>query len=238
MIHCAVQTATSPSPQPIDNTIDLKRLYPDRFEGNGDFKGELHLNLQENAQPVVQPPSKYPIQLLDKKGGKSSSQHSIMEPTDWANALVFIRKASGGLHICLNPRSLNQCIKRTHHKTPTLETTNHLSGSKVFRKLDAKHGCWSTKLNEVSSKLRTFNSPIRWFRFKRLPFGLNVSQDTFQQCMDQIVSQCQGTIGITNNTIVHLKDDEDHNKKLHHLVKVAGKCGLVFDAEKCSIKTL
>ena len=91
MIHCAVQTATSPSPQPIDNTIDLKRLYPDRFEGNGDFKGELHLNLQENAQPVVQPPSKYPIQLLDKKGGKSSSQHSIMEPTDWANALVFIR---------------------------------------------------------------------------------------------------------------------------------------------------
>ena len=81
-----------------------------------------------------------------------------------------------------DPRSLNQCIKRTHHKTPTLEEiTNRLSGSKVFNKLDAKHGYWSIKLDEESSKLTTFNSPIGCFRFKRLPFGLNVSQDAFQQ---------------------------------------------------------
>ena len=242
--HCMVQTATSPAAQPIHNAMDLKRLYPDRFKGIGDFEGELHITLQEDAQPVVQPPWKYPIQLLEEIRTELEKMEdlgvttSITEPTDWVNALAFSRKASGGLRVCLDLRSLNQCIKRTHHKTPTLEEiTNRLSGSKVFRKLDAKHGYWSIKLDEESSKLKTFNSPIGCFRFKRLPFGLNVSQDAFQQCMDQILSQCPGTIGITDNVIVYGKDGKDHDRNLHHLMKVAQKCGLVFNAAKCFIKT-
>ena len=63
-IHCMVQTATTPATQPIHDAMDLKRLYPDRFNGIGDFEGELHITLREDAQPVVQPPWKYPIQLL------------------------------------------------------------------------------------------------------------------------------------------------------------------------------
>ena len=231
-----VQTATTPATQPIHNAMDLKRLYPDRFKRIGDFEGELHITLLEDAQPVVQPPRKYPIQLLEEIRTELEKMEdlgvitSITEPTDW----VFSKKASGGLRVCLDPRSLNQCIKRTHHKTPTLEEiTNRLSGSKVFSKLDAKHGYWSIKLDEESSKLTTFNRPIGRFRFKRLPFRLNVSQDAFQQCMDQILSQCPGTIGIT----VHGKDDKDHDRNLHHLMKVAQKCGLVFNAAKCLIKT-
>ena len=243
-IHCMVQTATTPATQPIHDAMDLKRLYPDRFSRIGDFEGELHITHREDAQPVVQPPWKYPIQLLEEIRTELEKMEdlgvitSITEPTDWVNALAFSRKASGGLRVCLDPRSLNQCIKRTHHKTPTLEEiTNRLSGSKVFSKLDAKHGYWSIKLDEESSKLTTFNSPIGHFRFKRLPFGLNVSQDAFQQCMDQILSQCPGTIGITDNVIVHGKDDKDHDRNLHHLMKVAQKCGLVFNAAKCFIKT-
>ena len=243
-IHCMVQTATTPATQPIHDAMDLKRLYPDRFSGIGDFEGELHITLREDAQPVVQPPRKYPIQLLEEIRTELEKMEdlgvitSITEPTDWVNALAFSRKASGGLRVCLDPRSLNQCIKRTHRKTPTLEEiTNRLSGSKVFSKLDAKHGYWSIKLDEESSKLTTFNSPIGRFRFKRLPFGLNVSQDAFQQCMDQILSQCPGTIGITDDVIVHGKDDKDHDRNLHHLMKVAQKCGLVFNAAKCFIKT-
>ena len=142
-IHCMVQTA-------IHNAMDLKRL--DRFKGIRDFKGELHITLQEDAQPVVQPPRKYPIQLLKEIRAELEKMEDlgvitfITEPTDWVNALAFSRKASGGLRVCLDPRSQNQCIKRTHHKTPTLEITNHLSSSKVFSKLDVK--LLSIKLDE------------------------------------------------------------------------------------------
>ena len=123
--HCMVQTATTPATQPIHDAMDLKRLYPDRFNGIGDFQGELHITLREDAQPVVQPSRKYPIQLLEEIRTELEKMEdrgvitSITEPTDWVNALAFSRKASGGLRVCLDPRSLNQCIKRTHQKTPT-----------------------------------------------------------------------------------------------------------------------
>ena len=102
-IHCMVQMATSPAAQPIYNAMDLKHLYPDRFKGIGDFEGELHVTLQEDAQPVVQPPRKYPSQLLEEIRAELEKMEdlgvitSITEPTDWVNALAFSRKASGGL---------------------------------------------------------------------------------------------------------------------------------------------
>ncbi|KAK7088654.1 hypothetical protein V1264_022553 [Littorina saxatilis] len=243
-VHCAIQTAAAPALKPVKNASDLERTYPDRFEGIGNFEGELHITLKEGAQAVVQPPRKYPIQLLDEIKSELKKMENIgvitpvTEPTDWVNALAFSRKASGGLRVCLDPRALNQCIKRTHHKTPTIkEITNRLSGSKVFSKLDAKHGYWAIKLDEESSMLTTFNSSVGRFRFNRLPFGLNVSQDAFQQAMDRILSQCPGTIGITDDVIVHGKDEEDHDRNLHHLMDVARKCGLVFNSDKCHIKT-
>ena len=55
--------------------------------------------------------------------------------------------------------------------------------------------------------------------------------------MDQILSQCPGTIRITGEVIVHGKDDKDHDKNLQHLMNVARKCGLVFNADRCFLKT-
>ena len=49
------------------------------------------------------------------------------------------------------------------------------SGSKVFSKLDSKHGYWLIKLDEESSKFKTFNSPIWRFRFKRLSHWMHSS---------------------------------------------------------------
>lgn len=242
-LHCAIQSQKQGT-VPIRNTDDLRQQYPDRFEGIGSFDGELHITLKEGSRPVIQPPRRYPVQLVDEIKAELRRMEEMdvitkeTEPTDWLNALAFSRKASGALRVCLDPRALNECIKRTHHKTPTLEEiTNRLNGSKFFSKLDAKHGYWSITLDEESSKLTTFNSPAGRYRFKRLPFGLNISQDAFQQHMDRILNQCEGTIGITDDIIVHGKDEEEHDRNLHHIMHIAKKSGLVFNPIKCHIKT-
>ena len=58
-------------------------------------------------------------------------------------------------------------------------------------------------LDEESSYLTTFNSPFGRFRFTRLPFGLCVSQDVFQQKMDFILEKCPGAVGIADDIAVH-----------------------------------
>lgn len=53
--------------------------------------------------------------------------------------------------------------------------------SKYFSKLGAKNGYWSVKLEKNSSFLTTFNTPFGYYRYCRMPYGLVMSQDVFQQ---------------------------------------------------------
>ena len=52
------------------------------------------------------------------------------------------------------------------------EVVADMPQAKVFSVLDATSGYWQVKLDEASSKLCTFNTPIGRYRFTRLPFGI------------------------------------------------------------------
>ena len=39
----------------------------------------------------------------------------------WVNALVVVEKLNGKYRVCLDPRPLNQAIKRQHYPLPTTE---------------------------------------------------------------------------------------------------------------------
>ncbi|PIK59784.1 hypothetical protein BSL78_03239 [Apostichopus japonicus] len=161
----------------------------------------------------------------------------ITEPTDWVSSIVYCRKPNGKWRVCLDPKDLNKAIKRTHYHTPTSEEITHkLAQSTVFSKLDAKHGYWAVSLDEDSSRLTTFNSPFGRYYFKRLPFGLCLSQDIFQMKMNQILELCPGTIGISDDICVFGKTEQQHDENLIRLMEVAREKGLVFNPDKCEIK--
>ena len=103
--------------------------------------------------------------------------------------------------------------------------------------MDAKNGYWSIRQDEPSSKLTAFNTPFGRYRFLRMPFGLVVSQDVFQQRMDAILERCPGCIGIADDIAVYGQNEEEHDQHLLNLMKVAQEDGLVFNSSKCTIKT-
>jgi hypothetical protein len=87
------------------------------------------------------------------------------EPTDWVNSMVVV-ETTNKLRICIDPRDLNQAIKREHYPMKTIkEVVQKMPDAKVFTKLDAPSGYWQLKLDEESSKLCTFNTPYGRYRF-------------------------------------------------------------------------
>ena len=54
--------------------------------------------------------------------------------------------------------------------------------------------------------------------------------------MAQILTHCDGVIGITDNVVVHGKDDKEQDKHLHQFMRVIHKNGLVFYKDKCAVK--
>jgi len=237
-LHCSIDAK-----EQIDSVESLKARYPEQFDRIGNFPGEYHITLRPDAHPVIHAPRKFAIHLTEdlktelKNMGSSGVITKVTTPTDWVSSMVVSQKANGKLRICLDPKDLNKAIKRCHHKTPTVEEiTYNLAGAKYFSKLDAKNGYWSVKLDEESSMLTTFNTPLGRYRYLRMPFGLVMSQDVFQRKMDQILEQCENCIGIADDVIVFGASEKDHDKNLLKLMEVAKQFGLVFNSDKCEIK--
>ena len=54
--------------------------------------------------------------------------------------------------------------------------------------------------------------------------------------MDQILDRCEGVIGITDEIIIHGKDNAEHDRRLHKFMKVTREHGLVLN-KKCAVKS-
>ena len=70
-----------------------------------------------------------------------------------------------------------------------------------------------------------------------MPYGSIDSQDTFQAKMDQILEGLEGVVSIANDIIVHGVPEEQHDKNMRSLMDHACVNGLVFNPEKCCLKT-
>ena len=128
----------------------------------------------------------------------------VTEPMEWVSSLTYPQKPDGSLHICLDPRDLNNAIIWEHYKAATLDEITHwLSRAKIFSKLDAKDSFWSIHLDIKSSYLTTSNTHKGCYWFFHMLFSLKMSQDVFQMWMDQITNRLPGIIAIHNDTTEH-----------------------------------
>ena len=238
-MNCAIETL----PAHVDNFNKLKAMYPDRFEGIGKFTKIHKLVMNDNHKPVIHPTRRAPIQLREKIEDELNRMvemdiiRKVTEPTDWVSSITYVQKADGSLRICLDPKDVNQALKRGQHHTPTVEELSHkFAGATVFSKLDAKSGYWAVPLDPESQLITTFNSPLGRYCFKRLPFGLKTSQDIFQQAMDEILHDLPGVVSIADDIVVFGKTEQEHDSNLHQLMMRACEQGLVFNPAKCQLK--
>ena len=83
------------------------------------------------------------------------------EPSLWISALIVVTKPNGDIRICIDPKPLNKALRRNHYPLPTIDDViPDLKQAKVFSTIDAKDGFWHVELDEESSKLTTFLTPL------------------------------------------------------------------------------
>lgn len=139
------------------------------------------------------------------------------------------------LYRYLDPQKLNNSLKRCPHKIPTVEELSLVfANAKIFSKLEGKAGYWSVHLDQESQLWTTFHTPFDRYCWKRLPFGLCVSQDIFQAKMDQILEGLQVVVSIADDIAVW-GENEEHERSLTNLMEHTTKAGLVFNSNKCTI---
>ena len=126
--------------------------------------------------------------------------------------------------ICLDPKDLNNSIKREHYPMPTIEeVVAKLPQATIFSTLDATCGYWQIPVDETSSKLLTFNTPYGRFRFCRLPFGISSASEVFQRTMNQLFGDIDGCEIIVDDILVWGRDEVEHDERLSKVLERARK---------------
>ena len=93
-------------------------------------------------------------------------------------------------------------IKREVFPIPTLEQlTSQIHGATLFSKLDAASGFFQLPLDEESSKLTTFITPLGRKAFLRLPMGISLAPECFQRKMEELLHDLPGVISYMDDIV-------------------------------------
>ena len=223
---------------------DPLKEFADVFTGLGCVSNVVHhINIKPNVQPVVHPPRRVPVTIRSKvktelqRMERLNVIEKINEPTEWVNSMAVVVKPNGKLRICIDPRDLNQAIRREYYQMTTIEEiVAHTPNAKIFSVLDANSGFWQIQLDNESARLCTFNTPFGRYMFKRLPFGISSAQDVFQRIMSEIFQDIEGVEVLVNDILVWTETEEQHDRILNEVLSRARSRNLKLNIEKSQIK--
>ncbi len=89
-----------------------------------------------------------------------------------------------------------------------------MPNAKFFSVLDANYGFWQIKLDDDSSKLCTFNTPIGRYGFLRLLCGISSAPGVFQRAIAAMVEDLDGVVNIVDGLFVWGDTLEEHDHRL------------------------
>ena len=229
--------------QPINVDSLKEHPYCDAFEGLGKFPGQYSITRTEGASGFVEPMHRVPHKLVEPLKSKLADMESqgVIEkvdyPTDFVNNLVITHKKNGSIRICLDPKHLNQQIRREHFPIPTfVDVASQLGNKKIFTIIDLKDSYWQIELDNASSDLTTFSTPFGRYKFRRLPFGICSAAEILQKNVYRIFGDIKDTHAIADDLLIATEDEESHDEVLRLVIKRAMDNNVRFNFKKLQLK--
>lgn len=234
-LGCVQEAATA------TNRKDLLEQYGQCVSGLGKLKEfQLKLHINEHVKPVAQQARRIPFGLRAKVEEELNHllEADVIEPahgpTPWTSPVVVVPKPNGDVRLCVDMRRVNEAIIRERHPIPTVdEVVAELSHSKHFSKLDLRKGYHQIELHEESRPITTFVTHRGLFRYKRLMFGISSAPEMYHHIIQQVLQGCQGATNISDDIIVHGQTQQEHDERLHAVLKRLTERGLTINEEKC-----
>lgn len=220
--------------------------YADVFQGEaGCLPGKIHLETDPTIAPVRLPLRRVPVAMKEELKKELQRLESlgvvaaVDTPTDW----VIVKKPSGKLRICIDPKPLNRALKRNHYPLPVIEDVlPDLAQAKVFSLFDVKNGYWHVELDEESSLLTTFETPHGHLRWRHLPFGISPASEYFQQSLDQALEKLPGIHIVADDILVtgygatEEEAHRDHDRRVTTLLERCRKKNIILNKQKFKSK--
>jgi RNase H-like domain found in reverse transcriptase/Reverse transcriptase (RNA-dependent DNA polymerase) len=202
---------------------------------------EVDVHLVHGAQPYrCRKPFRIPHIYIDtlKHEVERLVGIGVLEPvheeSDWAAPSFIIPKKDGRVRFITDFRKLNGMVRRTPWPMPHISDLIEDIGRYTYvTTLDLSMGYYHFKLSDELSKMCSFMLPFGMYRYKRLPMGLKISPDFFQQRMWELFGDLPFVkCYLDDIAIVTNGSCEDHLTKLKVVLQRLQSKGLQINAAK------
>lgn len=172
---------------------------------------------------------------------KYISEHlekGFIEPSSapWAAPVLFSRKASGGLRLCVDYRKLNAITRKDRYPLPLIEETlTRLAQARIFTKIDIRQAFHKVRLVPGVEDLTTFRTRYGAYKYRVVPFGLTNGPSTFQRFINHtfrgyLDEFCTAYI---DDILIYSKSREEHEEHVSKVLDRLREAGLQADLAKC-----
>ena len=206
------------------------------------FEAAVHLKV--GAQPRAYPARPVPLPLQAAVADELDRlvRMDILEPVEptktpiqWATPIVPVIKANGQVRVCGDFKlTLNKWVQTDNYPLPRFEDiVAKLNGSRVFSVIDLRDAYLQIPIAQEFRELFTIATHKGYFRYKRLPFGINFAPALFQRTMDKVLSGLPSTGAYLDDVACGSFDTRVHLQHLRAIFERLRGAGLRTQLSKC-----
>ena len=223
--------------------LALLQKYEDLFDGSlGTWKTDpIDIELKDpNVKPYHARP--YPVPHSQEKKLKAEierlCEYGVLRKTnssEWACPMFTISKPDGSLRSLADLREVNKVIRRKPFPLPKItDMLQKLEGFMFATSLDLNMGYYHMLLTPYSSRLCTIVLPWGKYEYLRLPMGLCISPDIFQEKMSLLMGGLEFARAYLDDLLIISTEPgfDSHLEKLEQVLTRLQEAGLKINAVK------
>ena len=159
--------------------------------------------------------------------------------SEWAAPAFIIPKTDGRVRFVTDFRKLNKRIKRTPYPLPHMikdMLLKEVSNFTYATALDLVMGYYNITLSPDASKLCTITTPFGKYEYLRLPMGVSVAPDIFQDRICQLFEDLESVRAFIDDLLVVTHGDlfqDCHCDQLDVVMTRLEEAGLKCKIDKC-----
>ena len=169
-----------------------------------------------------------------KKGFIRASSSPISAP------VLFVKKPSGGLRLCVDYRALNALSTKNQYPLPLIrETLDRLAQAKYYTKLDIIAAFNRIRMAKDDEWKTAFRTRYGLFEYLVMPFGLTGAPSTFQHYINDVLREYLDIFctAYLDDILIYSNSLKEHQKHVKLVLQALKTAGLQVEIEKCEFHT-
>ena len=199
------------------------------------------IKLQEGQQSPYGPIySLGPVELKTLKTYiKTNLANGLIRPlkSPAGAPILFVRKPSGSLRLCINYQSLNNLTIKNWYLLPLIcESLDRLGQAKRFTQLDLTSAYHRMRIKEGDEWKTAFRTRYGHFEYQVMPFRLSNAPASFQGYINKILAEKLDIFVIVylDDILIYTEDPgQGHVEAVRWVLDVLRRHGLFANLKKC-----